>query len=209
LDAAAAPATTTRPQVNFLIDMPDRKADSPHALERVRAVVFRRGRNSSKGSINMPDLTQRIGQHFTLADIVTSPTASRRGIDNVTPLTAQFLRNAIALTEEILDPERNHWNSPSLISSWFRSPALNRAIPGSSRTSQHLTAQAADHRIHGVSIADQFNWLAFESDLPFDQVIFEFNRWVHVSFTTDSRPRGERLRISDRGTTRVLRPIRL
>ena len=156
----------------------------------------------------MPDLTRRIGEHFTLADIVTSQTASRRGIDNVTPLTDEFLRNAVALAETILDPERNHWNSPSLVSSWFRSPALNRAITGSSGTSQHMTAQAADHRIHGVSIAAQYNWLAFESGLPFDQVIYEFDRWVHVSFTTERRPRGQRLRIDERGTSRVLRPIR-
>jgi hypothetical protein len=189
--------------------MPDRKADSPHAL-RAGAPPFEAfPRKPSKGSIDMRDLTQKIGEHFTLADIVTSQTASRRGIDNLTPLTEEFLQNAIALAKVILDPEREHWNSPSLISSWFRSPALNRAITGSSGTSQHMTAQAADHRIHGVSIADQYNWLAFESELPYDQVIFEFNRWVHVSFTTERKPRGQRLRIDERGTRKVLKPIKL
>jgi hypothetical protein len=158
----------------------------------------------------MSDLTRKIGEHFTLADVVTSQTASRRGIDNLTPLTDEYLQNAIALAKVILDPVREHWNSPSLISSWFRSPKLNRAITGSSDTSQHMTAQAADHRIQGVTIVDQFNWLAFESELPFDQVIFEFNRWVHVSFTAERKPRRERLRIGDdKVYRRVLKPIKL
>ena len=158
----------------------------------------------------MPDLTESIGRHFTLADVVTSQTASRKGIDNLTPLSKTLRANAVALATNILDPERDHWGAPSLVSSWFRSPALNKAITGSSKTSQHMTAEACDHRIHGVSVADQFNWLAFESGLPFDQVIFEFNRWVHVSFSSSHAPRGERLRIgADKVYRNVLKPIKL
>ena len=134
----------------------------------------------------------RLSPHFTLSEMTASQTAARRGIDN-TPGDSEIaaLRS---LCIEVLEPVRKHFDRPVIISSGYRSPTLNRAIGGSS-SSQHCKGEAADFTVPGVSVLDLAQWM--HRNLNYDQLIYEFGSWVHVSY------RAGRLRNQELSAKRV------
>ena len=89
-----------------------------------------------------------------------------------------------------------------MINSGFRSESLNRSL-GSKDSSQHRVGTAADLRVPGMT-PDEVVKAIIASDLPFDQVIREFDRWTHVSVPNDpaGQPRRQAL-IIDKSGTRV------
>jgi zinc D-Ala-D-Ala carboxypeptidase len=116
--------------------------------------------------------------HFTLKEMTVSQTAVRMGIDN-TPNTRQ-ITNLTRLCENILEPLRAMVGKPINVSSGFRNPTVNSLIGGSS-TSQHMKGEAADFTVEGLTVQELFD-LIRTSALPYDQLIQEFDAWVHVSF---------------------------
>lgn len=113
-----------------------------------------------------------------------SQTAIRKGIDN-TPAT-QEIENLKALCENVLEKIRLHFGRPIVINSGYRGPKLNKAI-GGAKNSQHMTGQAADIEIAGISNRVLFCWI--RDNLNYDQLILEFHKedipdsgWVHVSW---------------------------
>lgn len=127
----------------------------------------------------------QLSPNFSLAELTKSQTAARRGIDN-TP-TAEHLNNLRAVCAHILEPVRRAFGAPVRVSSAYRGPKLNAAIRGS-KTSQHMTGQAADFEIIGVSNVRLATWI--RDNLDFDQLILEFvtpgdenSGWVHCSYT--------------------------
>lgn len=86
-----------------------------------------------------------------------------------------------ALCANLLDPLRAELDRPIVVSSGYRSPALNRAVHGSA-SSQHCKGEAADIIVPGLSV-DEVVKAIRESGLPYDQLINEFGGWVHVSFS--------------------------
>lgn len=133
----------------------------------------------------------KLSAHFSLSEFTTSQTATRRGIAN-TPSAAETERLRV-LCEQILEPIRAHFDVPVVISSGFRSAALNRAVGGSSR-SQHSKGEAADFTVAHYTVTEIFNWLAFTSGLEFDQLIHEYGKWIHISYTTRRENRRSILR---------------
>jgi putative chitinase len=93
---------------------------------------------------------------------------------------------------------------PILVNSAFRSAEVNRAV-GSSDKSQHRRGCACDFRVPGMT-PDEVVSAIVSSDLPYDQVIREFDRWTHVSIpnTEDSKPRNMALIIDKQGTRAYL-----
>ena len=89
---------------------------------------------------------------------------------------------------------------PIMVNSAFRSKAVNDAV-GSKDTSQHRIGCAADLRIPGMT-PDQVVKAVMASDLPFDQVIREFDRWTHISVVSHpaDTPRRQALIIDRTGT---------
>lgn len=123
--------------------------------------------------------------HFTLAEMTASQVASREGLDN-TPdnLTIANLVELCRTLEQV----RALVGTPILVSSGYRSPALNRKVGGSA-TSAHLRGLAAD--INAVSITPkELAKRIVGSDLAFDQLILEFDSWVHLGLA-ESRQRRE------------------
>lgn len=126
-------------------------------------------------------------KYFKIEEFIKSDTAIRNNIDN-TP-NAQEKDNIISLIENILDPLREAYKKPIIITSGFRSKTLNNFIKGSS-TSQHVSGQAAD--IRSVEDPIQENKKIFELiqklNLPYDQLIDEYNyNWIHVSYSPKNR----------------------
>ena len=89
---------------------------------------------------------------------------------------------------------------PIMVNSAFRSKAVNDAV-GSKDTSQHRVGCAADLRVPGMT-PDEVVKAVIASDLPFDQVIREFDRWTHISVVSHpaDTPRRQALIIDRTGT---------
>jgi len=89
---------------------------------------------------------------------------------------------------------------PVIVNSAFRSKQVNDAV-GSKDTSQHRSGCAADLRVLGIS-PDGVVKAVIASDLAFDQVIREFDRWTHISVPSnpDDKPRRQALIIDKQGT---------
>ena len=126
-------------------------------------------------------------KYFNYYELTASSTAKRKGIDNTPDATVRA--NLTALVANILDPLREAYGKPIVVSSGYRSPKLNKAVGGAAK-SQHVTGQAAD--IHTLSDTPADNKKLFDLiqslKLPFDQLINEYNfNWVHVSFSPRNR----------------------
>ena len=121
-----------------------------------------------------------LSNHFTLAELIHSDTASREGIPNQPPgAEVDALR---ALCENVLEPLRLALARSVKVNSGYRGPALNQRLRGASK-SQHLAGEAADIQCPGMPVVEVFK-TAIRLGLPFDQIIYEANRgsrWVHVS----------------------------
>jgi len=128
-------------------------------------------------------------KYFSINELTSSATASRKGIDN-TP-SAAVKANLTALVANILDPLREAYGKPITVSSGYRCARLNRAVGGAAR-SQHLTGQAADLQAVGKSKSENKKLfeLAQKLRLPFDQLIDEYDfQWVHISFNAKGNRR--------------------
>ncbi|MBA6116467.1 peptidase M15 [Pseudomonas putida] len=135
----------------------------------------------------------RITPHFTLQEMIVSQIASREGLIN-TP-TPQVITN-LHLLCQALEQVRALFARPVIVSSGYRSAELNARIGGSSR-SQHMTGLAADFGVVGISHREVVHRIS-KSNVEFDQLILEFDSWVHLS-VSPSAPRREVLTIR-RGT---------
>ena len=128
-------------------------------------------------------------KYFTMNELTHSATAIRKGIDNTPDNTAKA--NLTALVANILDPLREAYGKPIVVSSGYRCAKLNRAVGGVAR-SQHITGQAADIQSVSKSKADHKKLfeLAQRMRLPYDQLIDEYDyKWVQISFNTKGNRR--------------------
>jgi len=124
----------------------------------------------------------KISKHITLAEATKSTTATRLGIDNTPPQA--IIERMTETAEKVFEPLREQLG-PIRVSSFYRSPDLNRAI-GGSKNSQHCTGEAIDLQLVTVSNALLFNAACDLSE--FDQIIWEFGtleepNWVHISYS--------------------------
>ena len=138
-----------------------------------------------------------LSEHFTLEELTHSDIGARLGLDN-TPneQEIQNLTRLAALLEEV----RKVIGKPITVNSGFRSKAVNDAVK-SKDTSQHRLGCAADIRVSGMT-PQQICTAIIESDIQFDQMIREFDSWVHISVpnTPTQTPRNQVLIIDSKGT---------
>ena len=132
-----------------------------------------------------------ISKHISYKEGVYSRTATRLGIKN-NP-NAEQMKNMIAIAEEVFEPLRAYVGGPIKINSFFRSPELNKAIGGSTK-SQHCHGQAIDldDTFGRCTNAEMFEFI--KKHLDFDQIIWEFGDdespdWVHVSYVSPEKNR--------------------
>jgi hypothetical protein len=141
--------------------------------------------------------------HFTLEEMLASQTATRLSIDEQFSPPDSIRENLKALCESVLEPIRAGVDSPIHISSGYRCERDNNAI-GGAKTSQHTKGQAADISTANKTVEELY-LLIKNSDIDFDQLIQEFDRWVHVSYTAVGVNRKECLRaIKVNGVTKYI-----
>lgn len=142
-------------------------------------------------------MPKQLTPHFTLEELLVSETAARKGIDNTPDATA--LRNLRSLAELLERLRSKLGNLPVSVSSGYRSPALNAAI-GGSKTSAHMQGLAADFIVPAFGTVLQTARAIAASGEKFDQLIYEYGRWIHVGLPAPGKaPRGELLSIGSQG----------
>ena len=135
--------------------------------------------------------------HFTLEELTHT---DHREFDNIP--NEKELENITRLAEFLEELKTVLGGKPIMVNSAFRSKQVNDAV-GSKDTSQHRIGCAADIRVPAMT-PDQVVRAVIASDLEFDQVIREFDRWTHISIPNQDggKPRKQAL-IIDKAGTRV------
>jgi uncharacterized protein YcbK (DUF882 family) len=140
----------------------------------------------------------KASEHFSLEELTASSVAARKGLDNTPNATeiANLMRTAV-----LLEQVRTLLNKPITVNSAFRSKAVNDAV-GSKDTSQHRIGCAADIRVPGMT-PKQVVQACIDANVPYDQIIEEFNSWTHISVPDmPARPPRKQALIIDRNGTR-------
>ena len=150
---------------------------------------------------------EKISKNITYKEAIHSNTAKRLGIKNE-PNDEQ-IGNMFTIAEMIFQPLRSYVGGPIKITSFFRSPDLNRAI-GGSKSSQHMKGQALDlDDVYGHKTnAEMYHWI--KDNLDFDQLIWEFGddnnpNWIHVSYVDKQENRNRCLKAyKEKGKTKYM-----
>lgn len=137
----------------------------------------------------------QLSPHFTLEELTHT---DHRELDN-TPNDSE--KNNLKRLADLLEQVKDVLGGkPVMVNSAFRSKAVNDAV-GSKDTSQHRLGCAADIRVPGVT-PDEVVKAVIASNLPYDQIIREFDRWTHISVPNQpgGSPRRQALIIDKQGT---------
>lgn len=139
----------------------------------------------------------KLSKNFSYDEMVYSATAERLKLDNIP--NDKEVAELIKLVTYILQPIRDKWGYPIIVTSGYRSEAVNRAV-GGVKTSQHRLGQAADLKIGSKSqnkalfnfILDMVN----KGEIKVGQLIDEYGySWVHVSLPRQGKPNNQVLHI--------------
>jgi putative chitinase len=133
--------------------------------------------------------------HFTLEELTFT---DHREFDN-TP-NDQELENLKRLSLFLEEVKKLLGNKAIMVNSAFRSAEVNRAVKSTDK-SQHRLGCACDFRVPNMT-PDEVVQAIINSDLQYDQVIREFDRWTHVSIPNieNAKPRKMALIIDKQGT---------
>ena len=140
----------------------------------------------------------QLTEHFTLEEFTDSQTAARKGIPNVP--TASVRKNLDRLAETMEKVRTLLGDKPILVSSGYRSPAVNAAV-GGSKSSAHMSGLALDFSCPGFGTPKAIckKLEPHMKELGIDQLIHEYDSWVHLGLR-DGDPRQQALTIDTKGT---------
>ena len=123
-------------------------------------------------------------KYFSINELTSSATALREGIDNRPSKCAYHLLHV--LVDQLLDPIREAWGEPIVVSSGYRCKQLNTLI-GGVKNSHHLLGCAADiiagNRADHRKLFKIIQQMHQEGRIKFSQLIWEGDgRWIHISY---------------------------
>jgi zinc D-Ala-D-Ala carboxypeptidase len=132
----------------------------------------------SSPPLSTANLEHRLSPHFTLAELTVSNSGTRAGLRNLPVGSA--LDNLVRLAMLLESVRALLFNAPILVSSGYRSPAVNNLV-GGSHNSAHTRGLAADFIApkYGRPICEAIR----DSSIQFDQLIYE-GTWVHIAAPT-------------------------
>lgn len=143
---------------------------------------------------------RNLSAHFTLYEMLTSQTAARFSFTEQFNPPKSVVHNLERLCQQVLEPLRQIVGVPIQVNSGYRCLRVNQSVGGSAK-SQHMVGQAADIVINSKDVETVFQIIR-ASSLPFDQLIQEFDHWVHVSLR--DKPRREVLRATKDATGKTI-----
>ena len=124
-------------------------------------------------------------KNFKLSEFFVSSTADKNGIKNEPSLDerATIVRNINLLVDNVLDPIRDKFCAPVIITSGYRCPQVNKLV-GGVNNSQHMSGCAADFRIKGFTyLMMRQVFLNIYDTMEFDQLIYYRSKnIIHVSY---------------------------
>ena len=135
-----------------------------------------------------------LSPNFRVSEFTESVTARKHGIDNTPPQEA--VDNLRALCQGCLEPLRKELGLPVVITSGYRTKALNSMLAHSSERSQHMLGQAADFYVapgqSGLSrrelLIKAFRLIILDESIDYDQLII-YPNFIHVSYVSRERNR--------------------
>lgn len=136
----------------------------------------------------------KLSKYFTFEELTVSDYAKRYNIDN-SPNILVF--EQLKETAKKLDVVRDILACPIIVTSGYRSPKVNTGI-GSSLKSQHQKGEAVDFKTKDYTPREIIKKI-IKSGIEFDQLILEYDSWVHISFKDDGN-RKQVLIIDAKGT---------
>lgn len=129
-----------------------------------------------------------LSKYFSLNEATRSSTASRLGLNNQPDTNTLTAMKSSAMR---LDSIREYLGFAIIVSSWFRSKDVNKAV-GGSPTSDHMTGKSIDFTCPNFGTVYEVCEAIIKSGIKFDQLIYETNsrgsQWVHIGF-------GDRMRM--------------
>lgn len=127
----------------------------------------------------------KISKYFRLEELLGSDTALIASIENLPSWSD--VENLRVLAVSVLDPIREAWRQPLMVTSGYRSPQLNAAV-GGVPTSAHMEGCAVDIALHHLStrkVSELYNLIASMVDdglIDIDQVIYyRKKKIIHIS----------------------------
>tara|TARA_R110000796_G_scaffold82512_1_gene180899 strand:+ start:110 stop:550 length:441 start_codon:yes stop_codon:yes gene_type:complete len=136
--------------------------------------------------------------HFSIDELTFSETATRHGIDNVA--NGNALDNLYKTARGMENVRTVLNDSPIYISSGYRCLDLN-TILGSKPTSSHIAGLACDFTCQRFGSPREIVLAIIKSKIDYDQIILEYERWVHISFSKYKEdPKKQSLIITKSGT---------
>ena len=147
-----------------------------------------------------PNFTFEELTHTDHRELDNTPTDHEKCVINGKEEIIDAIANLPRLAAFLEEVKKVLGDKPIMVNSAFRSEAVNTAV-GSKNTSDHRRGCAADLRVPGMT-PDEVTKAIIASDLPYQQVIREFDRWTHVSMVTHigDTPRKSKLIIDKSGT---------
>lgn len=116
--------------------------------------------------------------NFSMSELIKSDKAIQYNINNMPDINS--LDCMLNLIVYCLQPIRELLKKPMIITSGYRNFQVNRLVNGK-ENSQHTKGQAADFQVRGMSVQQIVNIIE-KSNIEYDQLINEYDKWVHVSY---------------------------
>lgn len=116
--------------------------------------------------------------NFSMSELIYSDIAIKNNVNNMPDIIS--LNNMLELIVYCLQPIRELIKKPMIITSGYRNKEVNNLVNGKPN-SQHLKGQAVDFVIKGMSPKEIIEIIK-NSDVEFDQLLNEYDKWVHISF---------------------------
>jgi len=140
-----------------------------------------------------------LSPHFTLEELTASELAHRQGLDNQ-PKDVKVM-NHLKILAKNLEDVRECLGSPIHINSAYRCLMVN-ALLGSKPTSAHVKGLAADFVCPGFGTPKEIVKRLSSSNVAYDQLILEFDHWVHIAFSEEGYITRKQTLIIDKTGTR-------
>lgn len=124
-------------------------------------------------------------RHFTFDELLRSDTAVRHAIVNEPFLynETEVYNNLECLVDNLLDPIREKFATPIVVTSGYRCKKLNEIV-GGVENSQHRKGQAVDFYFLGFSRTELCEaFFEISENFDFDQLIFYKKKgFIHISY---------------------------